>query len=55
MPKVSMSITSAQCSVFLVGMEMRCPLCKVLVRSGEHHECRIELRKPARKKKESRR
>lgn len=32
----------ASCVVFVQGTTMPCPLCRKTVRSGEHHECRIE-------------
>jgi hypothetical protein len=36
-----MKITASygHCTLFVQGLDMNCPLCKVLVRSGEHHEC----------------
>jgi hypothetical protein len=32
-------VSYANCSIFVVGMDMDCPLCGALVRSGEHHNC----------------
>lgn len=29
----------SRCTVFVVGMDMNCPACGVLVHSGERHEC----------------
>jgi len=28
-----------KCSLFVVGVDMNCPLCGARVRSGERHEC----------------
>jgi hypothetical protein len=43
--RVRMNLVNGSCSVFVQGMEMNCPLCRVLVRSGEHHECKRETAK----------
>jgi hypothetical protein len=32
----------AECYVQVEGMDMRCPLCATLVRSGEQHSCKTE-------------
>ena len=32
-------ISYALCSIFVEGLEMKCPLCGVLVKSGVSHEC----------------
>lgn len=37
--KVKVKVGSASCSFFVQGMDMNCPLCGVLVLSGERHEC----------------
>lgn len=37
-PKVTVSY--AQCSLTVQGMNMKCPLCGVLVKSGEQHACK---------------
>jgi len=34
-----MSASYAKCYLFVVGLEMHCPLCGELVRSGERHAC----------------
>ena len=31
-----------KCSMFVEGMDMNCPLCKTLVKSGERHECEFK-------------
>lgn len=36
------SISTAKCSMFVLGMEMRCPVCKAVVKSGQKHTCSIE-------------
>jgi len=33
------TFTYGRCSIFMVGMEMNCPMCGRLVKSGEHHTC----------------
>jgi hypothetical protein len=38
-PKVRVS---GHCQMFVEGMNMTCPLCGVLVKSGETHECSKE-------------
>lgn len=37
MPKINISV--AHCQMYVEGMDMNCPLCGALVRSGENHEC----------------
>lgn len=32
---------SGSCSMAVIGLDMNCPLCKTLVRSGEAHQCKI--------------
>jgi len=39
-PVVRASVASATCLVYVEGMEMTCPLCGTLVRSGERHQCK---------------
>lgn len=36
---MKVSVNYGKCSIFVQGMDMNCPLCKALVRSGESHEC----------------
>ena len=36
--KISMS---GSCQMAVIGMDMNCPLCKTLVKSGESHQCEI--------------
>jgi hypothetical protein len=43
--KVKMSGT---CHIFVEGMEMNCPLCGSLVKSGETHDCKVSQRDPKR-------
>src|SRR5579872_6149368 len=33
------TVKYGHCRISVIGMEMQCPLCKVLVKSGEIHEC----------------
>jgi len=33
------SIGVGKCSIAVQGVDMQCPLCKVMVRSGQTHEC----------------
>lgn len=37
------------CEMFLLGLDLNCPNCGVLVKSGEHHSCKQA--KPKKKKK----
>lgn len=30
---------TGNCSIYVLGMEMNCPLCGTLVQSGENHAC----------------
>jgi hypothetical protein len=39
-PVVTASVNTMTCMVYVEGIEMPCPLCGVLVRSGERHECK---------------
>lgn len=32
---------SGECFVYVEGMSMNCPLCGVIVRSGEQHSCKV--------------
>jgi hypothetical protein len=41
------TISYGKCAVWVEGMEMKCPLCGTLVRSGENHACKVE--QPARR------
>ena len=40
-------VNYGKCEMFIEGLDMACPLCEVLVKSGEHHECSTEEQKPA--------
>jgi hypothetical protein len=41
--------SAANCFVYVLGVDMNCPLCGVLVRSGEPtHHCEGEEKKPPR-------
>jgi hypothetical protein len=33
------TVSYADCSIFIVGMDMKCPLCGTLVLSGQRHTC----------------
>jgi hypothetical protein len=47
-----LSIRIGHCKMFVEGMDMSCPLCGVLVQSGQTHECQTpEPKKKAVKKK----
>ncbi len=37
--KGSVNMKYSNCSIFCEGMEFKCPLCRTIVRSGEHHTC----------------
>ncbi len=37
--KGSVNMKYSNCSIFCEGMEFQCPLCRTIVRSGEHHTC----------------
>ena len=37
--KVKTTVSYSHCSLFVEGLEMNCPLCGVLVKSGERHQC----------------
>jgi len=40
-------VSYEDCSLYVLGMDMNCPLCRVLVKSGEHHMCsRPEIEAP---------
>lgn len=41
---IKTKINYGKCSIVVQGMEMNCPLCGTLVKSGETHEC--ENRQP---------
>ncbi len=32
-------VNYAECTMFVVGLDMDCPLCGVKVKSGESHQC----------------
>jgi hypothetical protein len=36
---VKATLSYAMCSIVVQGIEMRCPLCGVLVKSGTSHAC----------------
>lgn len=36
----SVSVAQSRCSLFVTGLDLNCPLCAVLVRSGEMHTCK---------------
>jgi hypothetical protein len=38
----TVEIRRGQCTVVVEGMDMACPLCSTLVRSGEQHFCKTE-------------
>ena len=42
-------ISYGHCCVSVLGMDMNCPLCGTLVKSGERHECVREEPKPVKK------
>jgi len=46
---VKVKVEYAECRVQLIGLQMNCPLCGLLVKDGEEHMCRKELA-PAKKK-----
>lgn len=52
--EAKVSVSYAHCSLFVVGVEMNCPMCKALVKSGERHTCSItqisQPTKPRRKR-----
>jgi hypothetical protein len=37
--KIVITMSYAKCSIFVSGLDMKCPLCQAIVRSGESHEC----------------
>jgi hypothetical protein len=37
-------VSYGHCSLYVFGMEMNCPMCGVLVKSGEQHSCSSERR-----------
>lgn len=39
---MKVKVKVGRCSIFVEGMEMKCPLCNVLVESGQSHECTID-------------
>lgn len=46
------TVSYGKCSLFVLGIEMNCPMCGVLVESGQHHECeKKELPKPRKTKR----
>ena len=47
-----MAITSyGKCSMTVLGLDMNCPLCGVLVKSGESHDCEKSKPKVVSRKK----
>lgn len=44
------NVSYGKCSMFVQGMEMNCPLCGVLVKSGDKHECEKTEPKKLKKK-----
>lgn len=36
---IKTTVNYGKCSIFVLGMDMNCPLCKTLVLSGESHQC----------------
>jgi hypothetical protein len=38
--RMKTKVTYEDCSIYVEGMEMVCPLCKTTVKSGEHHTCK---------------
>jgi hypothetical protein len=46
---MKLKVKVGTCSMHVVEMEMKCPLCGVLVRSGESHACSLPP-KPTQKK-----
>jgi hypothetical protein len=36
------SVSYGNCTISVLGMDMNCPLCKVLVKSGQRHQCHKE-------------
>jgi len=36
---MKVKVSYGQCSMYVLGMDMNCPLCGVLVKSGENHKC----------------
>jgi hypothetical protein len=36
---VKTKISYGKCTMFVQGMDMNCPMCGVLVKSGEQHAC----------------
>jgi hypothetical protein len=36
---INVKVSASHCSLFVQGMDMNCPLCGTLVKSGERHEC----------------
>ena len=42
------TVTYGRCEMFVEGLDMECPLCKKLVKSGERHEC--ERTRPRRRR-----
>lgn len=36
---VQASVSYGRCKIYVQGLDMNCPLCGVLVKSGERHTC----------------
>jgi hypothetical protein len=48
---MKVNVNAGRCEIYVQGMDMKCPLCGVLVRSGEQHECKLKSTQPKRKGK----
>lgn len=46
---MKVKVEYAECTVQVIGFQMNCPLCGILVKDGEEHMCRKEIA-PAKKK-----
>jgi hypothetical protein len=52
---MKVSVIAGSCEMYVYGLDMRCPLCKTLVRSGERHSCKpFNINLPAEKKRRKR-
>lgn len=38
-PRAQVSVSYGRCEVFVQGLDINCPLCLALVKSGQRHEC----------------
>lgn len=41
-------VSYGKCHVQVVGIDMNCPMCGVLVKSGETHDCEKQVKSPER-------